>query len=174
VRADRDDEGLGVDRLLDVAVASGLHRPRPVRRHRVRGDRDDRDGGQRRVGLQRARDRIAVHARQLDVQQHQRGALARRHCQPGRAVGGMQHLPAVRLQQEGHEVTVVLVVLDQQDAAVHRQAAAMRDGLAMPAMMPPAQGAGRRARAAPARVVPFLHLVQGRRRRRGLGWQAGP
>jgi len=40
---------------------------------RVRGDRDNRDRPQRRIGLNPARGRVAVHDMQLDVHQKSAG-----------------------------------------------------------------------------------------------------
>src|SRR5690606_17512455 len=83
-------------------------------RHRVRGDRDDRDRAQRGIALELSCDGVTVHAGQLNVEQDQIRLHARGHFQAERSGLRLQYLVAALLQQEPREVAVLLVVLDEQ------------------------------------------------------------
>src|SRR5271156_2562312 len=99
-------------------VAAGGDRLLAVARHRVRGQRDDRDVAGRGVGLQAPRRLPAVDLQQVQIHQDQVGKLGRRHRDPGGPVRGAEDLVvAEHIEPQGQHVEVILVVFDVEKLA---------------------------------------------------------
>src|SRR5262245_57056677 len=75
---------LEVHRLGEVQVEAGLARAALVLLLAVAGDRDQARAGERGLVAQRARDGVAVHARQADVAEHDLRVQAARGLHAGR------------------------------------------------------------------------------------------
>ena len=104
-----------IDRLGDVVGSAGLEAFLAIALHRLGGDRDQRNVGDRRPAAYLAHRLVAVHLRHHDVDQ--------RHVdiwyllEDGDAVPaplGMQHLDVVGLQHAGQRIDVADVVIDDQ------------------------------------------------------------
>ncbi len=80
------------------------------------GDHRDRPG--RRVGAELSERRDAVHARELDVHQHQIRDSRLGQAHPVLAGPGFDRLVALVLEHVAHQLQVLLVVLDDQDQLV--------------------------------------------------------
>src|SRR5262245_41444917 len=76
VRAELAEERARTEGLGHVRVAAGGERLLVVAGERVRRDGDDRDRAQPGIGLDPARDLVAVDPRQLDVHEDEIRALA--------------------------------------------------------------------------------------------------
>jgi hypothetical protein len=70
-RADARKKLVLLDRLGQEVVRAGIERRHHVTRRRVRRDDHDRQCGRERIGAQLAADLVAVHPRQVQVEQHQ-------------------------------------------------------------------------------------------------------
>ena len=119
-------EGVGVDGLRDVAVAAGHQRTLAIALHRVGGDRDDGhllEAGKR---FEDHADFVAVHTGQIDVEQDQRGLLAKGGLDAGQALLGFDDRVAFRLEERSHQHAVLGIVLDVEDLDTVPLAAADR------------------------------------------------
>jgi len=108
-------EGVHVDRLLDVTVAARHQRALPVPLHGVRRHRDDGRGGE---GGERLDDRhhlVAVHRRQVDVEQDQRRLLADGRLDARQPVVGVDDRVALRLEDGADQHPVLRIVLHVED-----------------------------------------------------------
>src|SRR6266487_5441347 len=86
---------------------------------RIRGDDDDGDDMQHRVGLETARGLIAIDARQLDVHEDEVRPVRRRRCQARLAVHRFDHLEIGAREQIPQDFPIVFLILDHQDALGH-------------------------------------------------------
>ena len=103
----------GVDGLLDEAVAADGEARLLVA---LGGDRDDRDVAQRRLTAQPERHFVAVEARDVEVDQHQIGALPDREAHALEAVGRVDDLVALGHEKLSYEKTIGRVVFDMKNA----------------------------------------------------------
>jgi hypothetical protein len=97
-----------------VAVEAGRDDAVTLARRDRSGHRHDRNGRGIGVGPQPAEGGDAVHGRQLDVHEDQRGLVGPRELERGRAILALDHLVAAEFEDRAHELAVALVVLDQQ------------------------------------------------------------
>ena len=112
-------EGSRTVRLGDVGVAARRPRLGLVAAQRIGRDRDDRDCAQRRIGLEAARNLVAVEQRQLDVHQDQVRPLRRCGGERLHAVLGQDDLVSDAGEQVAQDPLVVRLILDHQDAPAH-------------------------------------------------------
>src|SRR5207253_3109859 len=162
-RGDRRCELANLDRLGDEAIATSRSRLLVVTLHRVRGDRDDGNAGQARVGADQARGFEPIQTGELQIHENQRGSLERGDRHAGRSVGGFEHFVAFGRQDVSHQLQVHRVILDHEDSrcAAHLTGSAgsrITKRLPRPIslstwMVPPCSSTSRRVRASP-RPVP--------------------
>src|SRR5262249_12760401 len=107
-------EGLG-----DVAVAAGIARLLLIARARVGGDGDHGYRLELGNGLDAAGRLVAVDHRELDVHEDEVGLVLRRHGDALLAGHGLDHLVAGAGQEIADDGSVVLGVLDHEDALAH-------------------------------------------------------
>lgn len=114
--ANSQPQQFGIHRLGDVIGDAEPDSACLVRRLGQRGDKDDRNPGRSRIGLQLAEHRIAVHARHFDVEQNQVGlVLPSRELERLLSARGGDNRIAVA--QDVHERMQILVrVIDDEDA----------------------------------------------------------
>src|SRR5712691_10602378 len=119
VLADLGEERARAERLGDVGVAAGLARLDVVAAQRIGGDGDDGDPAERRVGLDPARGLVTIEPRQLYVHEDQVRVVRARHRDAVLSSQRLDHLVAGGREEITDDPSVVLVVLDQQDAPAH-------------------------------------------------------
>ncbi len=97
---------------LLLSLAAGGQNPLPVAGHGIGSDSHDGHISQRGIVPQRLCHCIAVHDRQLDVQQDRHRLDLARQIDPLAAVPRLDNLVTILLQDEGYQVEVLLVILD--------------------------------------------------------------
>src|SRR5687767_3840193 len=115
------------DRLCLVTVESFGQQGRPVMGHRRRRDRDDGDARCLWICLEPLHRRAAVHTRQLDVHENERGpllfnkleSLLRRLTLDGPVSFDLQHI--------ARELPILLVILDNQNQFVSHKGLGSRN-----------------------------------------------
>jgi len=108
-------EARGVDRRVDVRVATGDGNPLTVRR--AGGQAHDRRRGERGMGAKHARDGGPVGVRQADVQKDQRWAIAERDLHAVQAVAGLEDGVPGLFEGVADGDAVLRVAFDAQDRA---------------------------------------------------------
>ncbi len=104
-----------IDRLCQVIVAAGLEPGDDVLGVGPRGDKDDRNEGQRGVGFQLLDRGDAVELRHHDVEQHEIGQLVVNHRERRLAVAGGDHLVALAFEAHLQDLDIVRHVVDDED-----------------------------------------------------------
>src|SRR5450759_4709501 len=117
-RPDARDELGQLEWLADVVVGTGLQADHDVERVAARSQHDD---GDRRVAPDLAGNLQAVEAGEHDVEQDKVGPLRPESRQPLEAVGRGGNGKSGPAQAQRSDLADRRVVLDQQDASVHRQ-----------------------------------------------------
>src|SRR5262245_53541826 len=120
-RGNLGDERVWVDRLLDIAVAAGSERLFAVAGHRVRGDGYDGNVASRGIRPKCSRHRVAIHPRQLNVEQDEIKSLSGGQLDSRSAVGRVDHSAAMLLQEKRGEVTVLFIIFNEQYSRVHSE-----------------------------------------------------
>ncbi len=105
-----------VDRLRQVVVPASLESVDDILAIRLGGDEDDRDEGQRGVGLEAPRHLDPVEPRHHDVEQDEVGEVHRRRDQRGLAIARRHHLVSLALQPHGQDLDVLGGIVDDEDA----------------------------------------------------------
>src|SRR5439155_8562766 len=108
-----------VDRLRDEAVEARLIEALAIFLHDGGSHRDDRDARRLRILAQVLERGDAVHARELDVHEHELRRALLREDDAIFGVGRLDRREAVVLQEVAGELHVLLVVLDEQDEIAH-------------------------------------------------------
>src|SRR5688572_5938878 len=114
------DHGARFARLREIPVASNLHGLFPIRRQRVRSERDDRNVPRAGIVLENLRRFPTVDDRDRDIHQDQVGPLGTRLGNTLFAVQRLRHGVAEMPQDRGIDDAVVFIVLDKQDGLSFR------------------------------------------------------
>src|ERR1051326_4728262 len=159
--------------LGDVIVAARGPRLLLVSAQRIRGDGDDRDRCERRIGLDAAGGFVAVEQRQMDVPQDQVRLRAGRDGERVLAVLGLDHLVSGAAEQIAQDLPIVLLILDHQDALAHGTSACCATatgsvkenvepwpGVDSTHIRPPCISMMRLAMASPSPVPPFCRVLE--------------
>ena len=110
------EQQLDVDRLGDIVGRAGIEAFLAVALHRLGGDRDQRQVGERRLRADLLHRLVAVHLRHHDVDQGDvdAGRLLEDEDAVAAALG-VEHLDVVALEHAGQRVDVADVVVDDED-----------------------------------------------------------
>src|SRR5438094_2309160 len=106
--------GAWLARLREITVASYFHRFLPVRRQRMRGQRNDWNLPRLRIVLQHLRRLPSIDDRNRDIHENEIGLLRSRLRDALLAIQRLCHRVAEMPQDRGIDDAVVLVVFDQQ------------------------------------------------------------
>ena len=101
-----------IDRLLHESVAPDREAGLLVTLGR---DGDDGNAVERRLAAKAQRDLVAIQPRDVEIDQHQIGALRDREAYAFKAVRGVDHLDALRGQELSHEEAISGIVFDVQN-----------------------------------------------------------
>src|SRR5262245_37186394 len=107
------------ERLRDIGVAAGLECLHVVAAQSVRGHHDDGNVPERGVPLDPPGGLVAVEARKLYVHEDQVRPLLFRLRHAVLARDGLDHLDTCAAQEQAHDASVLLVILDDQHALAH-------------------------------------------------------
>lgn len=118
---------LEVDRLSHVHVEARARRAAAVVLRAVAGERDEEHPGAA-LGANLPRDLISIELRQPDVHERDLRAMTQRSLDALPAVGRLEDLVPVVLEQHAQHLARVVVVFDDQDAAPARRLAPRRRG----------------------------------------------
>src|SRR5262245_59476507 len=159
--------------LGDIGIAARRACLALVAAQGVGRDHDDRNGAQRRIGLDAARRLVAVEQRQLDVHEDQVRPLRRRYLHRLFAVLGLDDLVSGIVPAIVQHASIVLLILGLQDARAHDHpccAAACTGSVKMKRdplpgsdsthIRPPCISTIRRAMANPSPVPPLVRVVE--------------
>ena len=103
--------------LGEEVVGAGVERRDHVTRRGVRGDDHHRQRRGQRIGAQLAADLVAVHARQVEVEQHQLRRVLDDRAHAGLAVSQADHPVALALEDACKQDALRRLVFDDQHEA---------------------------------------------------------
>src|SRR4030042_1820371 len=119
------DKGFRIDGFFDITSSACGQDPFAIPHHGIGGHCDDRHTRKFAMFFQFRADRIAVHLRELDIEQYGPRLVAQRHCDAIPAVSGLDnHKPAL-FPQEAHQIQILGVVFNDQQGIFHGNASVL-------------------------------------------------
>src|SRR5262249_38312218 len=160
-------------RLRHVVITSRCSRYTFFPIQRMRGDGDDGDRSQRGIGLDLARDRVAVHDRQVNTHQDEIGPLLRDSCERLLGVFGLGDFTIDTAKHIANNLAIIFLVLHHQYAFAHAAGSTCRStttgsvkenvepwpGCDSTQILPPCISMMRLDIASPKPVPPFLRVM---------------
>jgi len=134
-RADASDELLGIEGLDDIVVRSRLKAEDDIRRITLGGEHDDRNA---RFAADAPADFDAVDPREHEIEENEIGLVFTETHQRGGAVGGEAGLEVFAAQHDSDHLGDRRVVIDHQDARIHRPRLLRSRVHGSPGPLPPA------------------------------------